>query len=251
MGKALDFNVYWDSGTGTVRIESGAPYTGRAPEPASDLEQVRQEMVSLVNQVRRENGVPELSVDERLMVAAQVCSDRRCTWHHTQEECEAVAASGYPYGFGNNLTVFTGAATADIAQRAVNNWKNSPGHFRTMLAADADSVGVGVTVEQGVTYCYLFIGRPSTINPYRITLHQHGHSLKRRGRFFGPKSERRRGEAYAISRPGMGQNPVPATKSVYRKRRQAVGIRVPQPVQFPLGAPVPSADSLSEERKRT
>lgn len=166
VGKALDFNVYWDSGTGTERIESGAPYTGRSPEPASDFERARQEMVSLVNQVRRENGVPELSVDERLMAAAQVCSDRRYTWHHTQEECEAVAASGYPYGFGNNLTVFTGAATADIAQRAVNNWKNSPGHFRTMLAADADSIGVGVTVEQGVTYCYLFIGRPSTINPY-------------------------------------------------------------------------------------
>ena len=42
------------------------------------------------------------------MNAAQVCSDRRYTWHHSQEECQAAADAGYPYGFGSNLTVFTG-----------------------------------------------------------------------------------------------------------------------------------------------
>lgn len=166
IGQAVGFNVYWDNETGTVQIESAAPYTGRSPEPASIMEQVRQEMITLVNQVRRENGAAELAVDDRLMTAAQVCSDRHYTWHHSQEECEAVADAGYPYGFGSNLTVFTGTATADIAQRAVDNWRNSPGHLRTMITADADSIGVGVTVEQGVTYCYLFVGRPTTINPY-------------------------------------------------------------------------------------
>ena len=59
--------------------------------------------------------------------AAQVCSDRRYTWHHAPEESQAAADAGYPYGFGDNLTVFTG--TADAAQRAVDNWSNSSGHF--------------------------------------------------------------------------------------------------------------------------
>lgn len=167
VGKVLDFNVYWDGETGTVQIESDAPYTGHAPELASSFDQARQEVVALVNQVRRENGAAVLGVDDRLMMAAQVCSDRHYTWHHNREECEAVSASGYPHGFGSNLTVFTGAATADIAQRAVTNWENSPDHLRTMLTADADSIGVGVTVLDGVTYCYLFVGRPNTINPYR------------------------------------------------------------------------------------
>ena len=146
---------------------SGSQTISEAPAPVTELDAVRQEIIRLVNAVRRENSVPELAVDDRLMTAAQVCSDRRYTWHHNREECEAVSASGYPHGFGSNLTVFTGAATADIAQRAVTNWENSPGHLQTMLTADADSIGVGVTVQDGVTYCYLFVGRPNTVNPYR------------------------------------------------------------------------------------
>ena len=42
------------------------------------------------------------------MSAAQTISDKKYTWHHTKEECEVALACGYPYGFGVNLTVFTG-----------------------------------------------------------------------------------------------------------------------------------------------
>lgn len=163
VGRALDFNVYWD---GVVQIESDTPYTGKAPELLSTLEQVRQDITTLVNKVRRENGLSNLAVDQRLVDAAQVCTDRKYTWHHTQEECEAVADAGYPYGFRSNLTVFTGAAISDIPQQAVENWVGSPGHLQAMLNPDADSLGVGVTVEQGVTYCYLLLGDPTTNNPY-------------------------------------------------------------------------------------
>lgn len=163
VGRALDFNVYWED---AVRIESEAPYTGKASEPISTLEQARQDIAALVNGVRRENGLKELTVDQRLMDAAQVCSDRKYTWHHNREECEAVANAGYPFGFRSNLTVFTGAALADIAQRAVENWVSSPGHLQAMLDPDTDCLGVGVTVEQGVTYCYLLLGDPTAYNPY-------------------------------------------------------------------------------------
>ena len=163
VGEALDFNVYWDN---AVRIESGAPYTGHASEQVSELEQARQDIAALVNQVRREHGLSELAVDQRLMAAAQECSDQRFTWHHNREECEAAARAGYPYGFRSNLTVFTGAAASDIAQQAMENWVNSPGHFQAIIDPDAASMGVGVTVEQGVTYCYLFLGDPTTHNPY-------------------------------------------------------------------------------------
>ena len=33
VGKVLDFNVYWDGETGTVRIENDAPYTGHTRSP--------------------------------------------------------------------------------------------------------------------------------------------------------------------------------------------------------------------------
>ena len=93
MGEALDFNVYRDD---AVRIESGAPYTGRASEPASNLEQTRQDIAALVNQVRRKHGLPELAVDQRLMHRRQELSGKKYTWHHNQEECESSGQSRIP-----------------------------------------------------------------------------------------------------------------------------------------------------------
>ena len=87
---------------------------------------IRQEMIRLINQTRKDNGVSELSVNDALMNAAQACSNRRYTWHHAPEESQAAVDAGYPYGFGDNLTVFTG--TANAAQRAVDNWINSAAH---------------------------------------------------------------------------------------------------------------------------
>ena len=157
-----------ESGTLTLTVGSGAPAAPAVVDGPSPTEEpdVRQELVRLINQTRKANGVAELPVSEALMTAAQTLSDQRYTWHHTKEECEAVIASGYPYGFGINLTVFTGVATEDAAQHAHDNWLNSPGHFETMIKPDCDSIGVGMTESGGVTYCFMIVGRPNTHNPY-------------------------------------------------------------------------------------
>ena len=157
-----------ESGTLALTVgssTSSAPDTTDGPSPTEEPD-VRQELIRLINQTRRANDVAELPVSEALMTAAQSLSDRHYTWHHTKEECEAVIDSGYPYGFGVNLTVFTGVATEDTAQHALENWLNSPGHFETMIKLDCDSIGVGVTESGGVTYCYMLVGRPNTHNPY-------------------------------------------------------------------------------------
>ena len=157
-----------ESGTLALTVgssTSSAPDTTDGPSPTEEPD-VRQELIRLINQTRRANDVAELPVSEALMTAAQSLSDRHYTWHHTKEECEAVIDSGYPYGFGVNLTVFTGVATEDTAQHALENWLNSPGHFETMIKPDCDSIGVGVTESGGVTYCYMLVGRPNTHNPY-------------------------------------------------------------------------------------
>ena len=157
-----------ESGTLALTVgssTSSAPDITDGPSPTEEPD-VRQELIRLINQTRRANDVAELPVSEALMTAAQSLSDRHYTWHHTKEECEAVIDSGYPYGFGVNLTVFTGVATEDTAQHALENWLNSPGHFETMIKLDCDSIGVGVTESGGVTYCYMLVGRPNTHNPY-------------------------------------------------------------------------------------
>lgn len=91
--------------------------------------EIRQEMIRLINQTRRANGVGELTVNKALMDAAQDCSTQMFRTHHTEYECKAAMAYGYPHGFGDNLTWFTGAEyMKDVAQTAVTNWINSAAH---------------------------------------------------------------------------------------------------------------------------
>ncbi len=66
----------------------------------TDNMEIRQEMIRLINQTRKANGVSELPVNEALMNAAQACSNQRYTWHHAPEEGQAAAEAGYPYSFG-------------------------------------------------------------------------------------------------------------------------------------------------------
>lgn len=159
--------MYWEDG---VQIETDAPYTGVAPvqkvsSQLTDME-IREKMIWSINEVRRKYGAPELAVDQALMDAAQECSAQMFTSHHNQAECETVAASGYPYGFGSNLTVFTITDPERIGEKAVANWENSPGHLATMIDTDCDTVGVGVTIANGRAFCYMFVGNPTAYNPY-------------------------------------------------------------------------------------
>lgn len=99
-----------------------------AIELSANME-IRQEMVRLINQTRKANGVGELAINEALMNAAQNCSAQRFTEHHTEYECKTAMAYGYPHGFGDNLTAFSGDEYMEnIALIAVNNWINSAAH---------------------------------------------------------------------------------------------------------------------------
>ena len=75
IGQQVGFNVYWDNG---VQIDSDAPYTGVSPVQATQalptIDEIREEMIERINQVRREYGVSELNVNQSLMDAAQECS---------------------------------------------------------------------------------------------------------------------------------------------------------------------------------
>ena len=167
IGQQVGFNVYWENG---VQIDTEAPYTGVAPvreasSQPTDME-IREEMILCINEVRRKYDVPELTVNQALMDAAQECSAYLYTKHNNRVECETVAASGYPHGFGSNLTVFTVTDPKRISEKAVANWENSPGHLATMIDPKCDTIGVGVTIDNGRTFCYMFVGNPTANNPY-------------------------------------------------------------------------------------
>ena len=89
-------NSAGERGSMTLTVGSAALAAPEAPtigDSASlvDNMAIRQEMIRLINQTRKANGVSELPVSEALMNAAQTCSNRRYTWHHTPEESQAAA----------------------------------------------------------------------------------------------------------------------------------------------------------------
>lgn len=176
IGKAVNFNVYWDDG---VQIDSDADYTGEKPVQITEVAPVtsvtndlsanmdiRMEIVRLVNEVRRENGVSALPVNQSLMNAAQDYSTGMYTSHKNRLECETVLAYGYPHGFRSNLTVFTGTGLNRAAEKAVANWVKSSGHFEAMIDPRVDSIGVGVTTDGVKICCYMFAGASYAYNPY-------------------------------------------------------------------------------------
>jgi len=167
IGQEVGFNVYWQDG---VQIDTGAPYSGVAPVQEADelptIEEIRQEMIQRINEVRSESGVSKLAVNQSLMDASQECSSKLYTSHKNLVECKTALTCGYPHGFGSNLTVLVGTGVNRIAEKAVTNWVNSPGHLETMVDPDCDTIGVGVTIENGRVFCYMMVGNSNAYNPY-------------------------------------------------------------------------------------
>ena len=152
--------------TGSLTLTVKAAETPSNPSEALSANMdIRLEMVRLINEVRRENGLAELPMDESLMNAAQDVSGQGVTEHRPYDHM-ALLRYGWPHGGLYNLTVFTAYGCPDIAKQAIDYWIESPGHYETMLLAEASHVGTGVTFQNGRVYCYMVVGDPTSHNPY-------------------------------------------------------------------------------------
>ena len=152
--------------TGSLTLTVKAAETPSNPSEALSANMdIRLEMVRLINEVRRENGLAELPMDESLMNAAQDVSGQGVTEHRPYDHM-ALIRYGWPHGGLYNLTVFTAYGCPDIAKQAIDYWIGSPGHYETMLLEEASHVGTGVTFQNGRVYCYMVVGDPTSHNPY-------------------------------------------------------------------------------------
>ena len=152
------------TGSLTLTVEA-AEMPSNPSEALSANMDIRLEMVRLINEVRRENGLAELPMDESLMNAAQDVSGQGVTEHRPYDHM-ALIRYGWPHGGLYNLTVFTAYGCPDIAKQAIDYWIESPGHYETMLLEEASHVGTGVTIQNGRAYCYMVVGDPTSHNPY-------------------------------------------------------------------------------------
>ena len=162
------------AGTAVVTVTDSAGNSGSltltvedAAAGSIDLDanmDVRQEMIRLINQTRRENGVPELEVNDALMKATQYCAANQFR-KHGQHEWQAMLDYGWPHGACFNLTYFTVTDYTHVAQKAIYNWINSPGHFQTMISGNGTCVGTGVLIVGNTAYCFMAVGDPNSHSP--------------------------------------------------------------------------------------
>lgn len=166
VGKAVGFNVYWDSNTKCVQVESGKPYTGIAPAkaetsepasqpevmtPADDVDAMKQDIVDRTNALRKENGVAVLRVNDRLMQAAQVRADEMAAsgiYSHTRpngRKSNTVTDSKYT---GENIhsisELYLEQQQKTLSEAVVNLWSNSKAHTDNMTNSRYSEIGVGL-----------------------------------------------------------------------------------------------------------
>ena len=162
IGKAVGFEVYWDGDAKCVQVESGKPYTGEAPAKAEDTKSTeqpvqtdvaaaKQDIVDRTNALRRAKGIAALSVNDRLMQAAQVRADEMAAsgiYSHTRPDgrkSNTVTDSKYT---GENIhsisELYLEQQQKTLSEAVVNLWSNSKAHADNMTSSRYGEIGVGL-----------------------------------------------------------------------------------------------------------
>ena len=168
VGKAVGFEVYWDSANGCVQIESGKPYTGEAPAKAepdkpvsqpeptapandADVDAMKQDIIDRTNALRKENGIAALTTSDKLMQAAQVRADEMAAsgaYSHTRPDGRKYTTVTDCKYVGENICqmplIYLVQQKATLPERTVLLWSNSDGHRKNMTNANYGEIGVGL-----------------------------------------------------------------------------------------------------------
>lgn len=162
IGRAVGFNIYWDSDSKCVQVESDKPYTGEAPvkstttkpveQPAqTDVAAAKQDIIDRTNALRRENGAAALRVNDKLMQAAQVRADEmgaNTVYSHTRPDGRNFnTVTDCPY-MAENIhriaTRYLSQHDVSLAEAAVDGWANSETHLRNIRNERLNAIGVGI-----------------------------------------------------------------------------------------------------------
>lgn len=165
IGEAVGFNVFWDTKTNTVQVESQKPYTGIGPaleesspeeeQPTEaadiDMDAVKQEVVDLTNALRKEKGASPLTGNEKLMEAAQVRAEEMAAagvYSHTRPDGRNyTTVTDCPYVAENIHQIpllYLKQQNQGLAETVVELWSNSAGHAKNMTDSRYGSIGVGI-----------------------------------------------------------------------------------------------------------
>ena len=162
VGRAVGFNVYWNSDAKCVQVESKKPYTGEAPvtsaeakpveQPAqTDVAAAKQDIVDRTNALRRAKDVAALRVNDKLMQAAQVRADEMAAsgiYSHTRPDgrkSNTVTDSKYTGENLHNISeLYLEQQHKTLSEAVVELWSNSRAHADNMTSSRYGEIGVGL-----------------------------------------------------------------------------------------------------------
>ena len=125
------------------------------------------DLIAMVNDLRRNNGLPEMEAHSALMAAAQAQSDYLGSTYDTNfpdwedghigaggtSAVDRAVASGYSVGPGWNVVEnWAGGNTSTPLSEIVYNFWNDDAHMGNMLHPDVVHVGAGITEGDGYVY---------------------------------------------------------------------------------------------------
>ena len=167
IGKAVGFEVYWDSANGCVQVESGKPYTGEAsakaepdkpvpqPEPTApandaNVDAMKQDIIDRTNALRKENGIAALTTSDKLMQAAQVRADEMAAsgaYSHTRPDGRKYTTVTDCKYVGENIQLIGEwqISNTSLSAAAVDGWQNSTAHLKNMLNTRYGEIGIGLS----------------------------------------------------------------------------------------------------------
>ncbi len=143
-------------------------------QPRPDLALVERIIVERTNDFRREQGLQPVDPDAKLTAAARYFAQYMARTERYGHEADGTEPAdramrhGYDYCLvAENLSYQYNSAdfhTADLAQRYVEGWKNSPGHRKNMVSPHATDTAVAVTRSEksGRYYAVQMFGRPKS-----------------------------------------------------------------------------------------
>ncbi len=132
------------------------PRPNPSPTPASPVPvQVgseEQQVIDLINQIRRQNNLPALTIDARLMAPAESHSQdmaQHNLFAHEGSDSSSVGERLTGQGYDWNFYAEDLACGYDSPSAVVQGWLASPAHRDNLLAANARQIGVGYVGDQG------------------------------------------------------------------------------------------------------
>lgn len=148
-------------------IAEGIGWYGIDSNNSSESQDINSRFLTLINNYRTSQGAGILSTNNLLNQAADIRS-REITnsFSHTRPNGQSFSSVLAEVNFneynvaGENLVLFTaGGSSQEIAQRAFDLWRNSPGHNNNMLDRDFTITGISFRIVGNEVYATnLFAG---------------------------------------------------------------------------------------------